>query len=388
MSTEFTTKEFITKEVRTTELGAEEFMSEDLKRIEELTGHLIRFASSTALKANESLEFAAEYLRDSGLEPEVLENQGHKMLICRVGSGSRCLILNGHLDVVEGKDEQYLPQKKGGRLYGRGSYDMLGACAVMLYTMRLLKKKQPGCQVVLSLSTTEETAGALCTGYMVEHGLSGDFAICGEPTNLAVSVMSKGVLRVKCHVFGVAAHSSRPWQGENAILKAFEIYQKICQLPFAKRTNEYFEGASINLSKIQGGMVLNQVPDRAEMIIDIRYLPGENRAELVREIQALDSDMKVEIIAEIDAVEISRKDRCLRFLADAVTEATGEPCRMIAQHGAADTAFFQKAGIPSVEFGPCGAGHHGPEEYVEMASLEIFLRCVEGMIARMEAQES
>lgn len=47
--------------------------------------------------------------------------------------------------------------------------------------------------MVLSLSTTEETSGELCTGYMVENGLAGDFAICGEPTNLAVSVMSKGV---------------------------------------------------------------------------------------------------------------------------------------------------------------------------------------------------
>lgn len=368
-----------------TDLITEEFMSEDLKRIEELTCRLIRFASCTAEKANEALEFAADYLRESGLEPEILENQGHKMLVCRVGNGPRCLILNGHLDVVGAKEEQYLPQKESGRLYGRGSYDMLGACAVMLYAMRLLKEKQPGCRVVLSLSTTEETVGELCTGYMVEQGLSGDFAICGEPTNLAVSVMSKGVLRVKCQVSGRAAHSSRPWQGENALLKAYGIYQQICQLPFAKSTNEYFEGASINLSKMQGGVVLNQVPDQAEMVIDIRYLPGEDRAEMVREIQALDPDMKVEILVEIDAVETSREDTCLKLLAESVAEATGEACRMIAQHGAADTAFFQKAGIPSVEFGPCGAGHHGPEEYVERASLEIFLRCVEGMIARMEA---
>lgn len=362
---------------------SEKHISEDLECMEAITQRLIRFASSTAQKANEALEFAADYLREKGLEPEILENQGHKMLMCRTGNGPRCLILNGHLDVVDAKPEQYLPRQVGSRLYGRGSYDMLGACAVMLFLMGRLKEETPGCQVVLSLSTTEETAGELCTGYMVEHGLTGDFAICGEPTNLAVSVMSKGVLRVKCRIHGKAAHSSRPWQGENALLKAYEIYQNICNLPFASRTNEYFQGASINLSKLQGGVVLNQVPDLAEMVVDIRYLPGEDRMEMIREIQALDESMEVEVLAEIDGVETGRKNACLKLLEESVTEATGAVCRTIAQHGAADTAFFQKAGIPSVEFGPCGAGHHGPEEYVERTSLETFLHCLKGMITRM-----
>lgn len=366
--------------------GNRDRTGEDERELAELTGKLIRFASCTAERANEALDFAAGYLREAGFAPEILENQGHKMLMCRAGDGPHCLILNGHLDVVEGKDEQYSPRQEGGRLYGRGGYDMLGACAVMLCAMKRMKENPPACQVVLSLSTTEETDGALCTGYMVEHGLCGDFAICGEPTNLAVSVMSKGILRLKCLVSGKAAHSSRPWEGENALLKAVEIYHKICGLPFASRSNEYFQGASVNLSCLKGGRVLNQVPDEAEIVVDIRYLPGEDRAELLRQIQALAPDMEVEVLAEVDAVETGREVVELGMLTEAVTEATGAPCRLIAQHGAADTAFFQKGGIPSVEFGPCGAGHHGPEEYVETASLEVFLRCIEGVVSRMEAQ--
>ncbi len=285
--------------------------------------------------------------------------------------------------MVEGREEQYKPCIRGERLYGRGSYDMLGACAVMIRQMCTLKELKPDCQVILTLSTTEETVGALCTGYMTDHGLEGEFAICGEPTNLAVSVMSKGVLRIKAHIYGKAAHSSRPWQGDNALLKAYDIYRRICELPFAGRSNRYFQGASINLSMMQGGVVMNQVPDYARMVVDIRYLPGEDREEMLQCIQALDPDMKLEVTGTVEAVELAGNDPYLGRLKLAVEAATGQECKCIAQHGAADTAFFQARGIPSVEFGPCGFGHHGPEEYVEIPSLEIFSECVRQMILRM-----
>ena len=212
-------------------------MVANLEQMTELTKRLIGFRSNTAENANRALDFAAGYLRGRGLCPEVMENQGRRMLTCAVGEGPRCLVLNGHLDVVDGREEQYSPRVEGDRLYGRGAYDMLGACAVMMALTGDLADSAPGCRVVLSLSTTEETSGELCTGYMVENGLAGDFAICGEPTNLAVSVMSKGVFRVKARVHGRAAHSSRPWQGDNALLKAYELYRRIEKLPFASRKN-------------------------------------------------------------------------------------------------------------------------------------------------------
>ncbi|MGN0405466.1 MAG: M20 family metallopeptidase [Bariatricus sp.] len=359
-------------------------MGKDLEIITELLKKLIGFASYTCENSNKALMFAADYLKSHGLQPVIMENQGHRMLTCQTGEGEHCLILNGHLDVVAAEPEQYIPRVEGDRLYGRGSYDMLGACAVMLHEMCILKEKKPACRVILSLSTTEETDGRLCTGYMVENGLSGDFAICGEPTNLAVSIMSKGVLRLKMQVHGCSAHSSRPWQGENALLKAYRIYEEILKLPFVSHRNRFFDGASVNLSKVQGGVVMNQVPDHAEMVVDIRYLPGEDREEMVRRIKELDPDMELEVTAFLDAVEAKEDDPFLKRLTASVTAAIGDECRLIAQHGAADTAFFQEKGIPSVEFGPRGGGHHGPSEYVEISSLEEFLKCICHMVSAME----
>ena len=237
--------------------------------------------------------------------------------------------------------------------------------------------------MVLSLSTTEETSGELCTGYMVENGLTGDFAVCGEPTNLAVSVMSKGVFRVKARLHGRAAHSSRPWQGENALLKAYELYRGIEKLPFVTHKNRYFDGASVNLSMVRGGVVMNQVPDYAEMVVDIRYLPGEDTGEMLRQIRALDPTAEIEVTGTVEAVALAEDDPFLARLDRAVAAATKTDCVRFAQHGAADTVFFQAAGIPSVEFGPAGAGHHGPEEYVELPSLGIFYSCLDEMVRLM-----
>ena len=358
-------------------------MVANLEQITELTKRLIGFRSNTAQNANRALDFAAGYLRGRGLSPQVMENQGHRMLTCAVGEGPRCLVLNGHLDVVDGREEQYSPRVEGERLYGRGAYDMLGACAVMMALTGDLEESEPGCRVVLSLSTTEETSGELCTGYMVENGLTGDFAVCGEPTNLAVSVMSKGVFRVKARLHGRAAHSSRPWQGENALLKAYELYRGIEKLPFVTRKNRYFDGASVNLSMVRGGVVMNQVPDYAEMVVDIRYLPGEDTGEMLRQIRALDPTAEIEVTGTVEAVALAEDDPFLARLDRAVAAATKTDCVRFAQHGAADTVFFQAAGIPSVEFGPAGAGHHGPEEYVELSSLGIFYSCLDEMVRLM-----
>ena len=87
------------------------------------------------------------------------------------------------------------------------------------------------------------------------------------------------------------------------------------------------------------------------------------------------------------AVALAEDDPFLARLDRAVAAATKADCVRFAQHGAADTAFFQAAGIPSVEFGPAGAGHHGPDEYVELPSLGIFYSCLDEMVRLMGSCE-
>ena len=344
----------------------------------ELTKQLISMKTETVERANAAVDFVYDLICQKHLpqvECRMLENEGRKMLYAKNAwhSDTNVLVFNGHLDVVPAVERQYMPLEHNGRLYGRGSYDMLGGCAVMIEAFLELASLELCCDLCLMLSTSEETNGKLCTGYMLDDiGPFKGFAICGEPTNLNVSIMSKGIFRFKATVHGKSAHSSRPWQGDNAIVKAVDYYKMIKELPFAKRKNAYFSCASVNLSILSGGKVINQVPEAAVMEVDIRYVPGTAVDEIRREIRVCCPDMEIISEQTEQAVEVAGDNPYFLKLVKQIQQVTQRTDCIVAQHGAADTLFFQARGIPSVEFGLCGQGHHGPEEYVELDSFQKY----------------
>ena len=82
---------------------------------------------------------------------------------------------------------------------------------------------------------------------LVKAGYVGDFAITGEPTNLHVGVQAKGVLALRIIVYGTSAHGSTPWLGDNAVLKAIDVFRRIESMPFTLESSELFDRPSVNL---------------------------------------------------------------------------------------------------------------------------------------------
>ncbi|MDX6544822.1 MAG: succinyl-diaminopimelate desuccinylase, partial [Gaiellales bacterium] len=182
------------------------------------------------------------------------------------------LIWNAHVDVVPARREQFSPWRVDGRLYGRGSYDMKGALAAMLAALADLADARdtiPGVKVKLLIvpdeESDEDSTKVKASAFLAGEGHLGEFVVCGEPTNLEIGVQSKGVLVLRIDVEGRAAHGSTPWLGENAVLKAIALYQQILELPFASGRSELYDRPSINIGRIQGGDVVNKVPDHCRM---------------------------------------------------------------------------------------------------------------------------
>ena len=123
------------------------------------------------------------------------------------------------------------------------------------------------------------------TDAIVAGGLDGDFAITGEPTDLHIGVEAKGVLAMVIEVHGRAAHSSTPWLGENAVLKAIDVFRTIESLPFSRESSEMFDRPSINLGRIAGGDAINRVPDECQMAVDIRFLPGQDPEAILEQVR-------------------------------------------------------------------------------------------------------
>jgi succinyl-diaminopimelate desuccinylase len=282
------------------------------------------------------------------------------------------IVLHGHLDVVPGHPEQFVPRIEGDRLFGRGAYDMKGGLASMMVATRDLAE-QKDVRVHFVCVSDEESDEATQRGsdYLVEQGYTGDFAITGEPTDLHIGVQAKGVLAMRIEVSGKSAHGSTPWLGDNAVLKALDVFRQIESLPFSRESSEFFDRPSISLGRIMGGDAINKVPDLCVIDVDVRYLPGQDPQHILEDVRAI-PDVHVAKVFTREPAIVQRSNAFVQLLASAVAEGTPAERISVGRDGASDAISFIEAGVPAVEFGPEGAGHHGPEEWVSIPSLSRY----------------
>jgi succinyl-diaminopimelate desuccinylase len=342
-----------------------------LDSVKTLLKELMLIDSSHKEGANQAVEYCCHWLREHNLQPEVMENNGYKMLVCEIGSGERKIIFNGHVDVVSGKKMQFIPMEKDGKLYGRGAADMKAGVATMMCAMAELKEEEIGVKIQLQIVSDEEIGGFNCSGYLVENNYVGDFVICSEPTQLAIALEAKGLLQFDVEVSGTPAHGSRPWEGDNAIAKACSLHEKILNLPFMKESSDFYPYPSVNWAKVQGGEIYNKVPESCIMSFDLRYLPGQDPDEILRQIQEI-ADGEITVHTIVSPVETDKNDIYIQKLKSIVEKHTAGEAVFFGQHGASDAHFFAQKGIPAIEFGPSGANWHGDEEFVLIHSLEVY----------------
>jgi succinyl-diaminopimelate desuccinylase len=291
------------------------------------------------------------------------------------------VILHGHLDVVPGFEQQFEPRIEGDRLIGRGAYDMKGGLAAMMCAVKDCADQERVRVRFLCVPDEEaEDVDERSTDELVRAGMKADFAITGEPTNLHIGIEAKGVLAMRVEVRGRAAHGSTPWLGDSAVLKAFDVFRQIEGMEFARESSELFDRPSINLGRIEGGDVFNKVPDYCEMVVDVRYLPGQDPGAILAQIRAL-PDVTVTRTLTRAPAHVSRRNPFVRALREAVgRNLDGGEALSVGRDGASDAISFLEAGIPAVEFGPTGGGHHGPEEWVSLASLQSYRGALAGFV--------
>jgi succinyl-diaminopimelate desuccinylase len=296
------------------------------------------------------------------------------------------LVLHGHLDVVPGHPEQFTPRIEGDRLIGRGAYDMKGGLAGLLCAF-VDASEQSGVKVKMLVVPDEESEDIdeRSTDELVRLGYLGDFFITGEPTDLHVGVQAKGVLVVRVDVLGRSAHGSTPWLGDNAALKAIDVFRRIETMPFARESSELFDRPSINLGRISGGDAINKVPDLCTMHVDIRYLPGQDPGDILAQIRQI-SEIEVQQHFERRPAYVSRDDPFVGALSAAVRPHHQGDTVSVGRDGASDAISFLDAGVPAVEFGPTGGGHHGPDEWVSIGSLAAYRQSMTTFISSLPAR--
>ena len=214
-----------------------------------------------------------------------------------------------------------------------------------------------------------------------------------EPTDLQIAVGHKGFSWVEVLTRGRAAHGSRPREGRDAILAMGRVLGRLEQLERslqARAPHPILGTPSLHASIIDGGRELSSYPDRCSLRMERRTVTGEPAGQALEEVLGILADLRAED-PEFEATarltfgrppyEIPRDHELPRALAAALA-ATGREAVVTGMTFWTDAAVLGHAGIPSLLFGPTGAGLHGLEEYVEIDSV---LACRDALAALAEA---
>jgi succinyl-diaminopimelate desuccinylase len=342
-----------------------------------LAERLITYDTSTSDGLRAAVGFVKGWLEARDVPVTDREIGGLPVLLADVGpSDGPCVILHGHVDVVPAHAAQFVPRIEGDRLIGRGAYDMKGGLAAMMCAVHdIASNGKVRVRFICVPDEESEDVDHRSTDALVQEGLRADFAITGEPTELHVGVQAKGVLAIRVEVSGIAAHGSTPWLGDNAILKAYDVFRRIETLRFSRESSDLFDRPSINVARIFGGDAFNKVPDSCTMDVDIRYLPNQDPSEILADIRAL-GDVRIVKTFQRAPARVSRSNPYVRALREAVSNSLDDEAMWVGRDGASDAISFLEAGVPAVEFGPRGGGHHGPEEWVSIDSLARYRRAL------------
>jgi len=335
-------------------------------------------------------EAIAVHLRGIGLDVEiqpVVPGRANVMGVLEGRGRGRSLMLCGHVDTVgvEGMTAPFDPIEKDGRLYGRGAQDMKGGVAAMIDAARQVAEEGfPAGRLVVAAVVDEEYASLGADALVTRWRADG--AVVTEPTDMQIAIGHKGFAWYQVETRGRAAHGSRPREGRDAIVRMGRVLAELEKLDRrlqSRPAHPLLGTASLHASTIEGGRELSSYPDWCGLKLERRTISSEAESAVTGELEAIlemlraadaDFDATLTPLFARPAYEVAPDHALPRALG----KAAGTTRPPVGMSFWTDAAVLGSAGIPSVLFGPGGAGLHSIEEYVE---IDDVLRCRDALAA-------
>jgi len=321
-------------------------------------------------------------LRTAGLDVAITEAAPGRPNVVGILEGhgpGRSLMLCGHMDTVgiTGMNAPFDPVIRGGRLYGRGSQDMKGGLAAMLDAARSVAAGGGIKAGKLIIAAVADEEYASLGAEALVRGWHADAAVVPEPTDLVVATGHRGFTWIEIVTEGIAAHGSRPNEGRDAIMRMGRVLARLENLNRSLLSGPLHpvQGtASLHASLIAGGQELSIYPDRCVLQMERRSTTGEDVNVALAEVETILEALRREDPEFRSSARVFFNRRPYEtpaghFLLRDLPAALGRIGREAVFGGVSfwtDASVLGHAGIPSVVFGPGGAGLHSAEEYVKL----------------------
>jgi acetylornithine deacetylase/succinyl-diaminopimelate desuccinylase family protein len=355
----------------------------DLVAVNSVNPTLVRGAPGE----REIADLIAAEMRRGGLDVSietVTDGRPNVVGVLEARTPGRTLMFCGHTDTVgvTGMVDPFTPIERDGRLYGRGAQDMKGGVAAMISAATSIAERGDFASGRLIVACVVDEEHSSIGADALVKSWRADAAIVTEPTDLRIAVGHKGFAWVTVVVEGKAAHGSRPADGQDAILRLGRVLVRLEALDRtlqARPPHPLVGTGSLHASIIDGGHELSSYPDRASLQMERRTLPGEDEATALNEVQQILDALVVEdgtfradatAVFSRPAYQIAADHELPGLLSAALARGGGEP-RITGASFWTDAAVLGHAGIPSILFGPGGAGLHSTEEYVNVRDVLV-----------------
>jgi acetylornithine deacetylase/succinyl-diaminopimelate desuccinylase-like protein len=322
-----------------------------------------------------------------GLSPELIELAPSRELeepcVVRgsVGDGPGTIYFHGHFDVVPAQSPaQFQPERRDGRIVGRGSADMKGGLVSMIFgalaasELGLLEGRRVVCHFVCD----EETGSAVGSGHLREAGMIDPEALAmltAEPTGGAIWHSCRGAITLRVTTAGREAHVGYADEGVNA----FEHMIRIAE-PLTALSHELVRAGSMLVvgGQAGGGAAFNAVPASAWFSVDRRFNPDEELEQELDRLTGMITETAAAIGAEVDVDVLQAQPSgsteaahpAARALAECVSAVDGNEPSFEMCPGVLETRWYSQLGIPAFGY---GGGRldisHGPDEYIDEAAM-------------------
>lgn len=319
---------------------------------------------------------------------------GHSVVAGSPDGSRPDVLLVGHLDVVPPTDADRDPRVDGDVIVGRGASDMKGGLAVAMDCFEDPDLRTGPCNLWLVAYAGEEgpheTNELAAVIDAVPEVAAADLAVVLEPTDLSVQLGCLGTLHAEVTVHGRAAHSARPWHGDNALTKAGPL---LAALHEAQPADVHVDGLVyrevLTATQVWTDNARNVVPGRVTINLNYRFAPDKSLAEAEAALRARVADLPaggdaaVVVTDRAPAAAPYRDTPLVRAFLDAV-DAPAQP-----KQAWTDVARFATAGVPALNYGPgLVAQAHQAGEHVPIANLHACRTILSRFLSTVSQQEA
>ena len=303
---------------------------------------------------------------------------GRPNAVAEVGRDKgRALVLCAHLDTVGTAGmiiPPFEPKVEGSRVFGRGSYDMKGSAAAVMSAAAALAHENLSGRVLIALVADEEYASIGTQDFVKRH--QADACVLTEPSEGRLILCHKGFVWAEITTKGRAAHGSRWDLGISAIAKMAKIIaalERFDQQELRKRNHPLVGPPSQHCSLIRGGSGLSTYAEECTLHVERRTLPGETPEQVMDELEnvtrSAGEQAQLRRLLDRPPLSCDPNSKIATCLSQAATSVTDQVPEIAGVSYWMDAALFAAAGIPTVNYGPSGAGAHEAVEWVDLDSV-------------------